>query len=164
MAGTQRFPHLQSAPGFVSQQAPPCLLPLLPWTSYGMRLCSEPPRHRGHGCFTLVMVKQCRLLTEGQGDAKGIWQLTWCQGTLLKRHGAASSPCPHPAPSYLLTAEVHQVLPIETDIAPLEDIVPVGMAEKWGCWERDDTPKDSTSPHRPPLPPRMAAQRPLQQS
>lgn len=37
---------------------------------------------------------------------------------------------PHSALQYLLTAEVHQVLAIETDVAPLEDIVPVGMAEK----------------------------------
>lgn len=37
---------------------------------------------------------------------------------------------PHSALWYLLTAEVHQVLAIKTDVAPLEDIVPVGMAEK----------------------------------
>lgn len=63
---------------------------------------------------------------------------------VVSRHpalSAASLPCPHPVPWYLLTAEIHQVLPIETDVAPLEDIVPVGMVEMRGCWEGDDPPQ-----------------------
>lgn len=84
---------------------------------------------------------------------------------VVSRHpalSAASLPCPHPVPWYLLTAEIHQVLPIETDVAPLEDIVPVGMVEMRGCWEGDDPPRDPSSVHRPLLPLRMAAQRPVQ--
>lgn len=47
MAGTQRSPI---CPGFESQ---------LPWASYGVRLRSEPSRHRDHSCSTQAMVKLC---------------------------------------------------------------------------------------------------------
>lgn len=110
----------------VSSRTFPFLLPVgrgtlailgSPW----LRLCWEPSRHRllhpGDGRALLAPSRRVR---GGKGHVAAPQVVLRLSVPTL----------PHSAPRYLLTAEVHQVLPIETDVAPLEDIVPVGMAEK----------------------------------
>lgn len=89
--------------------------------SLWLRLCWEPSRHQllhpDDGRALLAPSKRTR---GGKGDV--------AVPQVVSRLSIPT--LPHSAPWYLLTAEVHQVLPIKTDVAPLEDIVPVGMAEK----------------------------------
>lgn len=92
MAGTQKFPVCGLPQGSRASGTPhACSLlaegPLLP---RGEAVFRAP---QGHGCSTLDVVKQCWLLTEGRGEAKGIWQLTGYEGNPPASCPSAPSHC-----------------------------------------------------------------------